>query len=133
MVQRRYFSTLSQDAFRKRFEEVLPGLADVNGLLASYTAASEWAPFVRQHRSFLYWSGDAEPLQKALDLQAVPDGENVVATLAPDEGIFYGRTPGQPPITCPVQTFIDLMHAGGRGEEAAEHLFERILKPRYVS
>jgi hypothetical protein len=133
MVQRRYYSALSQDAFRKRFEEVLSGLSDVHGLLASYTAASVWAPFVRQHRSFLYWAGDAEPLQKALDLQAVPDGENVVATLAPDEGIFYGRTLGQPPITCPVQTFIDLMHAGGRGEEAAEHLFERILKPRYVS
>jgi hypothetical protein len=133
LVQRRFYSPLSQDAIRKRFEEVLPGLSGVNALLASFTAASALAPFVRQHRSFLYWSGDPEPIQEALELQVVADGENVVATLAPDEGIFYGSGPGQPPTTCPVQTFIDLMHAGGRGEEAAEHLFERILKPRYLS
>ncbi|BDU71568.1 type IV toxin-antitoxin system AbiEi family antitoxin [Mesoterricola silvestris] len=131
LTQRRFYSPLSQDGFRKRFEEVLPSLPDLNAALASFTAASEWAPFVRQHRSFLYWSGDLKPLQDALSLQAVPDGENVVATLAPDEGIFYGRKLGEPPITCAVQTYIDLMHAGGRGEEAAEHLFERILKPRY--
>ena len=133
LTQSRFYSPLSQDAFRKRFEEVLATLPDMSAALASFSAASELAPFVRQHRSFLYWSGDLKPLQEALDLQVVPDGENVVATLAPDEGIFYGRKPGQPPITCPVQTFIDLMHAGGRGEEAAEHLFERILKPRYLS
>jgi len=132
LTQRRLYSSLSQDAFRKRFEEVLPALPGLNAALASFTAASEWAPFVRQHRNFLYWSGDLKPLQEALDIQVVPNGENVVATLAPDEGIFYGRKPGQPPVTCPVQTFIDLIHAGGRGEEAAEHLFERILKPRYV-
>jgi hypothetical protein len=132
LPQLRFYSALSQDAFRKRFEEVLPTLKPSgNALLASFSAASELAPFVRQHRSFLYWSGAPESLRQALELQAVPDGENVVATLAPDEGVFYGWQPGQPPVTGPVQTFIDLMHAGGRGEEAAEHLFERILKPRY--
>ena len=132
MVQRRFYTSLSQDAFRKRFEEVLPGLgSEAKALLASFTAASELAPFVRQHRSFLYWSGDPNPLVESLELQVVPDGENVLASLAPDEGIFYGFQPGRLPITSPVQTFIDLMHAGGRGEEAAEHLFDRILKPRY--
>lgn len=132
IVQRRFYSTLSQDAFRKRFEEALPSLGNgVHAMLASFSAASELAPFVRQHRSFLYWSGDPEPLQRALELQSVPDGENVVAILAPDEGVFYGRSLDRAPITSPVQTFIDLMHAGGRGEEAAENLFDRILKPRY--
>ena len=134
LTQRRFYSSLSQDAFRKRFEEVLLDLQPrVNALLASFTAASELAPFVRQHRSFLYWMGDPEPLQQALDLQIVPDGENVVATLAPDEGVFYGWQPGRLPVTCPVQTFIDLMQAGGRADEAAEHLFDRLLKPRYVA
>ncbi len=132
LPQLRFYSPLSQDAFRKRFEEVLPTLKPSgNALLASFSAASELAPFVRQHRNFLYWSGAPESLQQALDLQTVPDGENVVVTLAPDEGVFYGWQPGSPPVTGPVQTFIDLMQAGGRGEEAAEHLFERILKPRY--
>lgn len=131
-VQRRFYTPLSQDAFRKRFQEVLPGLGDeTKALLASFTAASEVAPYVRQHRSFLYWLGDAKPLEDVLELQVVPDGENVVATLALDEGVFYGWAPGSPTITSPVQTFIDLMHAGGRGAEAAEHLFDRILRPRY--
>ena len=134
LTQRRFYSSLSQDAFRKRFQEVLPGLKpEVKALLASFTAASELAPFVRQHRSFLYWSGDLGPLQQALELQIVPDGENVVAILAPDEGVFYGWEPGRPPVICPVQTFIDLLQAGGRGDEAAEHLFDRILKPRYTA
>ena len=132
LTQRRYYSPLSQESFRKRFEEALPNLeAAGKALLASFTAASELAPFVRQHRSYFYWSGDPEPIQQALELQAAPNGENVVAYLAPDEGVFYGWQPGQPPLTSPVQTFIDLHHAGGRGEEAAEYLFERILKPRY--
>lgn len=131
IAQRRFYSTLSQDAFRRRFEEVLPALLELKAVLASFTAATEWAPYVRQHRSFFYWSGDLQPLQEALDLRSVPDGDNVVALVAPDEGVFYGSRPGRPPLTAPVQTFVDLMHAGGRGEEAAEHLFERILKPRY--
>lgn len=132
LTQRRFYSSLSQDAFRKRFQEVLPDLeSEVKAVLSSFTAASEQAPFVRQHRSFLYWSGDSGFLEQALDLQSVPDGENVVATHAHDEGVFYGWEPGRPPVTCPVQTFIDLQLAGGRGEEAAEHLFDRILKPRY--
>jgi len=132
LTQRSFYSSLSQDAFRKRFEEVLPNLeSNCKAVLASFTAASELAPFVRQHRSFFYWSGDPVSLQQALDLQTVPDGENVVGYLAPDEGVFYGWEPGKPPVTCPVQTFIDLIRAGGRGEEAAEQLFDRILKSRY--
>ncbi|MBK8726115.1 MAG: hypothetical protein IPL96_08655 [Holophagaceae bacterium] len=133
LIQSRFYSAMPQDGFRKRFAEVLRDLGlGGQALLASFTAASDLDPFVRQHRSFLYWSGAQESLQKALELQAVPDGENVVASIAPDEGVFYGWRADHPPVTCPVQTFIDLMQAGGRGEDAAEHLFERLLKPRYA-
>ncbi len=134
LSQSRFYSYMPQDTFRKRFEEVVHDLG-LGGktLLASFTAASELDPFVRQHRSFLYWSGEQESLKKALELQAVPDGDNVVASIAPDEGVFYGWRADHPPVTCPVQTFIDLMQAGGRGEDAAEHLFDRILKPRYTA
>jgi hypothetical protein len=31
--------------------------------------------------------------------------------------------------TNPVQTYVDLLHAGGRGEEAAEALLDQRLKP----
>lgn len=134
LTQGRFYSSMPQDAFRKRFGEVVHDLGlGGKALLASFTAASELDPFVRQHRSFLYWTKDHESLQKALELETVPDGDNVVASVAPDEGVFYGWEAAQPSVTCPVQTFLDLMQAGGRGEDAAEHLFDRILKPRYTA
>lgn len=132
LTQGRFYCSMPQDTFRKRFGEAVLDLGlGGKAQLASFTAASELDPFVRQHKSFLYWTKDHESLEKALELEAVPDGDNVVASIAPDEGVFYGWQATQPSVTCPVQTFLDLMQAGGRGEDAAEHLFERILKPRY--
>jgi hypothetical protein len=60
----------------------------------------------------------------------------LVVLIPDDEGVFSltdgGRT-GEHRMRCtnPVQTYVDLWHSGGRGEEAAEALLEQRLKPQW--
>ena len=60
-------------------------------------------------------------------------GENLVVLIPEDDGVFYlgdGGSTGEQRLSCtnPVQTYVDLFHCGGRGEEAAEALLEQNLK-----
>jgi hypothetical protein len=60
----------------------------------------------------------------------VDSGENLVVLIPDDNGVFYlqeGES-GRLVSTNPVQTYVDLCHCGGRGEEAAEALLEQNLK-----
>ena len=53
--------------------------------------------------------------------------------ISDDNGVFYlseDRT-DRLPCTNPVQTYVDLFHCKGRGEEAAEALLEQNLKPAW--
>lgn len=128
----RYYTPLSQDVFRKQFKDAVRDLNLVSAAsLASFSAAAELAPYVKQHRNFFHSLGEVAPLVHALKMQPVTDGENVIVFTGVDEGVFYGAGLQSQPVTCPVQTFVDLMRAGGRGPDAAEHLFDIMLKPRY--
>ena len=101
------------------------------GALASFSAAEVLAPFVRQHRFFLYWRGDVKPLVRALELKPVGAGEAVVAYTPYDEGVLYPAGAADPPVTSPVQTYLDLRAAPGRGEEAAQAVFDTFLRRAY--
>ncbi len=49
-----------------------------------------------------------------------------------DDGVFYmgdAGCGGRLTCTNPVITWLDLMHVGGRGEEAAEAILKQRLKP----
>jgi hypothetical protein len=128
----RYYTPLSQDVFRKQFKEAVRDLNLVStACLASFSAAAELAPYVNQHRNFFHSLAEVAPLANVLKMQPVSGGENVIVFTGVDEGVFYGAGLQSQVVTCPVQTFVDLMRAGGRGPDAAEHLFEIILKPRY--
>lgn len=128
----RYYTPLSQDAFRKQFREVVGSLGLWGrACLASFSAAADLAPYVNQHRNFFYSKEEVSALTDALKMRSVSEGENVIMLVGVDEGVFYGAGPQSRLVTSPVQTFVDLMRAGGRGPDAAEHLFESVLKPRY--
>jgi len=63
----------------------------------------------------------------------VDSGENLVVLIPDDDGVFYlgdAGTIGDNRIACTnaVQTYVDLWHCGGRGEEAADALLEQRLK-----
>jgi hypothetical protein len=66
----------------------------------------------------------------------VDSGENLVVLIPDDEGVFYlgdGGMMADHRLACTteVQTYVDLWHCGGRGQEAAEALLEQRLKPAW--
>jgi len=70
------------------------------------------------------------------EAKLVDSGENLVVLIPEDDGVFYlgeGGAMGEQRLSCtnPVQTYVDLFHCGGRGEEAAEALLEQNLKPAW--
>lgn len=130
----RYYSPLSASKLRERFSDVANHDAEsgVGGVMASFSAAEALAPHVRQHRFFAYWLGDRGPLVTVLELKEVGSGENVVVYEPYDEGVFYPPPQGAGPVTSPVQTYLDLVASPARGEEAAQAVFERLLKKAYA-
>jgi len=131
---RRYYSPLSPGALLERFRSLgaLSGERGYRGALASFTAAAVLAPIVRQHRFFAYWLGELVTVEAALELKLVDSGENVVVYEPYDDGVFYPSTDSEEPVTCPVQTYLDVAASPARGEEAAEAVREGYLTYGYV-
>jgi len=101
---------------------------------AAFSAADLQAPAVRQPRMWLYLDRDAEQdFRSALEAKPVDSGENLVVLIPDDSGVFYRLEGGanRPACTNAVQTYVDLAHSGGRGEEAAEAILQQRLKPAW--
>ena len=101
---------------------------------ASFSAADFQAPYVRQPLIWLYAAeGDEEALMQRLDAKPVDSGENLRILVPEDDGVFFKaqRSEGRLRATNPLQTYVDLMHCGGRGEEAAEAILRQCLKPAW--
>ena len=132
--QRRNYFTLLQG---RRLQEALAKLESLTGghaAYAAFSAADIQAPHVRQPKTWLYVGADWEDnLREVAEAKLVDSGENLVVLIPEDDGVFYlgeGGTVGEQRLSCtnPVQTYVDLFHCGGRGEEAAEALLEQNLK-----
>jgi hypothetical protein len=132
--QRRSYFTLLQ---ARRLQEALAKLESLTGghaAYAAFSAADFQAPHVRQPKTWLYVASDWEDkFREVAEAKLVDSGENLVVLIPEDDGVFYlgdGGTTGEQRLSCtnPVQTYVDLFHCGGRGEEAAEALLEQNLK-----
>ncbi|NOZ77956.1 MAG: hypothetical protein GXP48_02005 [Acidobacteria bacterium] len=130
----RYYSPLSQRQLYERFLDVANHDPEggIGGALASFSAGEVLAPAVRQHRFFLYWTGYREPLVERLNLKRVDSGDNVVVYEPYDEGVLYRPRQVDAPVTCPVQTYLDLRASAARGEEAAQAVYDKWLKEAYT-
>ena len=133
-VRRPYFTLLQGRALQEKLRSL-----DWQGggrlAYAAFSAADVQAPTVRQPRMWLYISGDFErAFASALDAKLIDSGENLVVLIPDDGGVFYRMDVGanRAPCTNPVQTYVDLVKAGGRGEEAAEAILEQRLKPAWA-
>jgi len=132
-TRRRYFTLLHGRALRDMARALDP---EGHGLLAyaAFSAADIQAPAVRQARTWLYVDPNVElELQSTLDAKPVDSGENLVVLIPFDVGVFYRVEAGshRPSCTNAVQTYVDLAHAGGRGEEAANAILQQRLKPAW--
>ena len=123
----RYYTPFHDQALIDRLRE-LPDASDY--ALASYSAAAWLAPFTRHPTTYLYATEQGrEALVAALDLAPAVKGANVAITVPRDRGVLddVGIVSDGLVATSPVQTYLDLMHAGERGAEGAEHLRRELL------
>ena len=104
---------------------------------AAFSAAERQAPQVRQPQTWLYLASEfIGAFARNTEAKEVDSGENLVVLVPEDVGVFLsfegdGHVDSQVlGCTDPVQTYVDLMHCGGRGEEAAQAVLDqRILPP----
>jgi hypothetical protein len=134
--RRGYFTLLK----RQRLRDALAGLELLPGghaAYAAFSAAEFQAPHVRQPKTWLFLSASLEDdFCEKVEAKLVDSGENLVVLIPDDDGVFYlGEygTGGDCPMACTnaAQTYVDLWHCGGRGQEAAEALLEQRLKPEW--
>lgn len=129
--RRRYFTLLQGRALNDSLR-ALDARAHGHLAYAAFSAADIQAPHVRQARTWLYLAGDLEEQFKAkIEAKLVDSGENLVVLIPDDSGVFYHPDINENRLACTnaIQTYIDLVHAGGRGEEAAEAMLQQRLKP----
>jgi len=98
--------------------------------MALFTGAARVAPYTRIKQLFAYVEKDVTLISSELDLKPVDSGANVTLLTPYDQGVFYGlqKIDGLM-IASPVQLYLDLNSYKGRGEEAAQFLFDKILEP----
>jgi hypothetical protein len=133
--RRKYFSLLKGKTLEDRLRTVDP---DGGGRLAyaAFSAADFQAPAVRQPLTWVYLDPEAEPqFRNVLEAKPVDSGENLVVLLPDDPGVFYQLENGKNRLaaTNVVQTYVDLAHAGGRGEEGAEAILHQRLRPVWAA
>jgi len=97
-----------------------------------FSGAARIAPFVRYNRVFVYAPKFPPNAQEELQLKPVRTGANVTILTPYDEGLLYGlQSINDEEVVCDVQLYLDLKSFGGRGDEAAEMILEKRLKPKW--
>lgn len=129
--------------FEREVDRFIKQLSTINNLGYSLTVlagAFLIAPHVRpvDVHMYVYNKEDAAAIATALNLQPIPRGGNVKFVLPYDEGVFYGKQAASfwisdqlvsgVNVVSNVQLYVDLYNFPARGEEAASHLLEYILK-----
>lgn len=93
------------------------------------SGASRVDPFLRYNRIFAYVKDDIDRLTKELNLKEVTSGPNVTLLEPYDEGVLYGMQEiDGTNVVSDIQLYLDLKSYKGRGEEAAEFLYEQRLQ-----
>ncbi len=91
-----------------------------------FSAARRIAPTVRGQRAMAYVSTTSEALLKRVGLKEVSSGANVSLLVPYDKGVFYMASEVDSMRTvCPVQLYLDLKGYKGRGDEAAEAVWQQ--------
>lgn len=129
-VRRDYFTLMDADRLRDTLA-VLGVESGNHAAYASFSAAEVQAPHVRQPKIWLYLDPEYEERFATMtEAKPVDSGENLIVLLPSDKGVFYHveEAPGRLGCTNTVQTYVDLVHSGGRGKEAAEAVLEQRLK-----
>ena len=123
-----YYSMLSPAEVEYRVGEVCQR-DNIRYGLTGFSGSSRYAPAVRYQRAMAYILGDIDVLTESLEIKPVESGFNVTLLEPYDESVLYGSQEIEGSrVVSSIQTFLDLKSLRGRGEEAAEALFERVIR-----
>jgi len=126
-----FYSGLSEDQLEAAIKKECEKRKYSYGL-ALFSGARKVAPFVRFMRFFSYVDGNIENVAKALQLKKVETGANITLLQPYDEGVFYGLQDIKGiNVVSDIQLYLDLKSYKGRGEEAAQAIFEQRIKPKW--
>lgn len=99
-------------------------------VLTGFSGAARLAPMVRYQRVSAFVEEIDDDIPAALNLKPVSSGANVSLFTPYDDGVFYGsRRIDGIEIASPIQLYLDLLGFRGRGEEAANALLEKEIRP----
>jgi hypothetical protein len=112
--------------------------AGVKHALAGFSAAWLLAPMVRVQRVTMLIDGTTHAVQRqeliaAVGAKHVQSGANLTLWFTPNPSLFYGgRTVESHPVTSPIQTYLDCIGKAGRGEDAAQAVFDQLIRPSFA-
>lgn len=90
------------------------------------------APYTKYVRGFAYVTDNIREIAEALELKTVETGANFTLMESYDDGVFYGsRKIENYTVVSDIQLYLDLVNFKGRGEEAAQFLFDQKIKPQW--
>jgi hypothetical protein len=94
-----------------------------------FSGASKVAPYTRYKRVNVYLQENIEAIKELLSLKKVSSGPNVTISIPYDSGVFYNSKEYKGiSVVSNIQLYLDLINFKERGEEAAEFLFDKIIK-----
>lgn len=121
-----FYTTLHGGALEDAARQALSAGSESGQVVFASYSASQWlAPYARTGTHYFYADEKGlERLRSVLNLSSASKGQNVIVALPKDTGLFLDTVEPAPGAVCtsPVQTYLDLVVAGERGAEAAEHL-----------
>ena len=131
-----YFTLLQGRQLREALAR-LDAFSGGSAAYAAFSAADFQAPHVRQAKTWLYVARhELDRFAEIAQAKPVDSGENLLVLVPSDDGVFYfadAPDSHEHMLRCTnlVQTYVDLWHSGGRGQEAAEAVLEQQLKPAW--
>jgi hypothetical protein len=106
--------------------------ANMRYVLTGFSGAVRLSPMVRYQRASAFVEDWNDELAELLDFKSVRSGANVSLMVPYDEGVFFGsRSIGGLQVASPIQLYLDLRTFRGRGEEAANAILEKEIKPTW--
>jgi hypothetical protein len=100
--------------------------------LTGFSGAARYAAFVRYQRATAFVSDRIDDLARGMAIKEVPSGGNITLLAPYDEGVFYGaQQVGDDQVVAAAQCYLDVRSMAARGQEAAEALLERVIRPTW--
>lgn len=122
----------------KSLQDVECEIADTCGklnipyALTGFSASNRLAPMVRGQRAMIYVSHSIELVAEKVGLKPVESGANIILIQPYDDGVLWNAKPiDDLQISNPVQVYLDLKRYPGRGEEAADFLYQEVINPKW--